>query len=426
MKFPMPLLVRGDARHIPLRDGSVDLVVTSPPYFSLRSYSDGGQHYESQIGSEPTPQEYLDNLIDCTREMIRVLKPSGSIWINLGDKFVSDNRGSGTDIRRGRSKYAPAGPAGFVGIGLARQKSLMLLPHRYAIRCVDELGLILRQDQVWKKDNGLPESVTDRTRREHEYLFHMVKQPRYYSAVDEIREPASNYNRPNLNGRESRGGQKVRAMLDTVNPLGKLPGSVWSMPSQPLNVPDHISHQRCCCGRKRDGCGNGLDHHAAFPFALVRPIILGWSPHDVCTACGQGRRPVSTREREPDRPGRVQGRVVDALLGGHGADGRAGSRFSTSAAVVGYACACSDTAALATPGVVLDPFGGTGSAALVAAMHGRIGISVDASWDYCDVIARWRTRDPKERARAAGIDPGEVARIPVVHRQQGSLFGDTS
>jgi hypothetical protein len=76
------------------------------------------------------------------------------------------------------------------------------------------------------------------------------------------------------------------------------------------------------------------------------------------------------------------------------------------------------------PGVVLDPFGGTASAPLVAAMAGRVGISVDASWDYCDLIARWRINDPKERARAAGLDPDAVARIQPVAAAQGSLWDD--
>jgi hypothetical protein len=80
-----PLLLRGDARTLPLADESVDLVVTSPPYFGLRSYQDGGEHYAGQVGAEASPREFVDALIDCTREMVRVLKPSGSIFVNLGD-----------------------------------------------------------------------------------------------------------------------------------------------------------------------------------------------------------------------------------------------------------------------------------------------------------------------------------------------------
>ena len=80
-------IIRSNALALPLADESVDLVVTSPPYFGLRSYQDGGEHYEGQIGSEATPAEFLDALIAATREMVRVLKPSGSIFVNLGDRM---------------------------------------------------------------------------------------------------------------------------------------------------------------------------------------------------------------------------------------------------------------------------------------------------------------------------------------------------
>ena len=81
-------IVRGDARDLPLPDGSVDLICTSPPYFGLRSYSDNGEHYAGQIGSEATPREWLAAMLDCTAEWVRVLKPSGSIFVNLGDKYA--------------------------------------------------------------------------------------------------------------------------------------------------------------------------------------------------------------------------------------------------------------------------------------------------------------------------------------------------
>ena len=81
-------LIRGDATSLPLADDSVDLIVTSPPYFALRSYQDGGEHYAGQIGSEDTPQAFLDALWAVTAECRRVLKPSGSMFVNLGDKMA--------------------------------------------------------------------------------------------------------------------------------------------------------------------------------------------------------------------------------------------------------------------------------------------------------------------------------------------------
>ena len=396
------IVTRGNAMDLHLPDETVDLIVTSPPYFGLRSYQDGGEHYAGQVGDEATPTEYLDALIACTAEWMRVLKPGGSIFVNLGDKYVADNRGSGGDKKRGEAKHAPRGALGFVGREMARQKSLMMLPQRYAIRCIDELGLILRAEIVWSKPNGLPESVTDRVRRSHEQVFHFVKQPRYYSAVDEVREayqPSSIARAAyatiagpegGTNGK-SNGTLRSAREPGTTNPLGKLPGSVWSIPTAPLRVPESL----------------GIDHFAAYPPELVRRIVLGWSPREVCTACGEGRRPVIDSQRC------VDGQPVQDLgarkVGGYQseASGIGNWRYTTERALTGYACACPDTTSPATPGIVLDPFGGTGTSALVASAHGRVGISVDLSADYCR-LAQWRTTDPGERARVLGVDKPPV------------------
>jgi hypothetical protein len=541
----------------------------------LRSYTDGGAHYEGQVGAEATPAEYLDALIACTAEWMRVLKPGGSIFVNLSDTYSSgqrfdrgftaqdaawlagvidsdgsisvraDNAGrshiawtrvgqmrpevvkrigemTGTgqvfqdtrgvwnwnaaaqqarwvlervwpwlrikqrqalaaidlmsqkaargargrwnplnddDVRRRElirqavlawnrgeefPDYEPP-PAGLVDLPRDAQfiaaKSLMLLPQRYAIRCVDELGLILRAEIIWAKPNGLPESVTDRVRRSHEQLFHFVKQPRYYAAVDEIREPHTTVVTPSGAVRYRRPGEEVTTLprpntdagkrnadradagLGTGahnNPLGKLPGSVWSIPTSPLRVP-------------ADLC---IDHFAAYPSELVRRIVLGWSPREVCRACGEGRRPVTLRKMEADQQGRA-----GIARGGDRQRGGTGRPFAmldgaTVRTITGYACACPaptveltieerDEAtgervtrvvqvpdpswrnpAPTTPGVILDPFGGTGTTALVASVFGRVGISVDLSADYCR-LARWRTSDPGERARALDVPKPE-------------------
>ena len=164
-------VIRGDAATLPLPDASVDLIVTSPPYFGLRSYTDGGEHYAGQIGSEATPAEWVAALVACTAEWVRVLKPSGSLFVNLGDSYSAYNNNRGPS----KSFSAAADPArGHVGKpGLpdhVRAKSLYGLPWRYALACIDQLGLILRAEIIWAKPNGLPESVTDRVRRAHEQL----------------------------------------------------------------------------------------------------------------------------------------------------------------------------------------------------------------------------------------------------------------
>jgi DNA modification methylase len=395
-------VLRGDARNLPLPDGSVDLIVTSPPYFGLRSYTDGGQHYAGQIGSEPTPSAWLDNLLDCTREWVRVLKPEGNLFVNLGDKYSGAGRGNNTGERLTNplatrmARYETLNRTQHAGLEMAPAKSLLGLPWRYAIACTDRLGLILRAEIIWAKPNGLPESVTDRVRRAHEQVFHLVKQPRYYAAVDEIREPQSTAGERH-NGRSGYVGAPddiARSFSTrTLSPLGKLPGSVWDIPSAPLQVPERL----------------GVAHFAAFPPALVRPIVLGWSPPGVCTTCGHGRRPVTTQQRETYygdgryRNGAQQVRDGAAMVGW-----RFDEKWRSQTAITGYTCGCaythSDTYTLlpARPAIVLDPFGGTGTTALVASCYGRTGITVDLSADYCR-LAHWRVNDPGERARARAM-----------------------
>jgi DNA modification methylase len=501
------IVLRGDARSLPLPDESVDLIVTSPPYWSLRDYRDGGRSLAGQIGAEETWQEYIANLLDCTREWVRVLKPSGSIFVVIGDKYSErsgpghPDRGDGTvGFRAERPRRK--GP-GLTGVPA---KSLIGLPWRYALACVDELGLINRRDNIWHKTSGMPESVTDRCATRHEYGFHLTRSPSYFAAVDEIREPHTM--KPQRRPR----GRKPGPDLGTVpaqthsasqrdepgvdgHPLGGLPGSVWGIASAPLNVPAHIEHARCCGGQKQPGCNDGTDHHAAFPPALARKAILGWSPSGICTGCGEARQPVATaigldmnrpQARRAHQLAQRAGLTEDhlaALLAvgvsdtGRGAATQIGTGRNTDGVYAladearaalggyareyllrrptrfGYACDCTPftdhpgtgrptsrrdynpgqpgyspqgtygqkqageyervgpwreyhfagwVPAPTRPAVVLDPFGGTGTTAMVADVLGRTGIAVDLSADYCH-LAQWRTRDPAERARALGV-----------------------
>jgi DNA modification methylase len=397
-------ILRADARALPLADSSVDLVVTSPPYFGLRSYQDGGQHYEGQLGDEPTPAEFVRALLDVTRECARVLKPTGSMWVNLGDKYAQTTERS----RNGHSGALDGGLplrdqgtvySGRLNNGGVPTKSLMGIPWRYALACIDQLGLILRAEVIWSKSNGLPESVTDRVRRSHETWFHFTLQPRYYSAVDEIREwRKGREDWSNAAGAGTRHGRD--GGLSTVNPLGKLPGSVWTVPTQPLQVPDHL----------------GVDHFAAFPMEWPRRIIQGWSPRDVCTACGEGRRPVGESRITGDRGGRQ----FNPASGDIGVLGK-----EREYRITGHVCACTPchieqnadpwgpdrtvydwhlwTPPPTNPAVILDPFAGTGTAPLVAKAFGRHGIGVDLSADYCR-LAEWRCNDPLELARAMQVE----------------------
>lgn len=156
-------------------DKSIDCVITSPPYWQLRDYG-----WDGQWGLEPTFQEYLEHLWQMMDEVYRVLKPTGTAWINLGDTYGS------TKTRNTDSKHK-----GNVGVNIDKQdgiqKCLMLIPHRFAIGCIDR-GWIMRNDIVWAKRNGMPESVTDRFSKKHEYFFFMAKSEKYYFDLDGIKD----------------------------------------------------------------------------------------------------------------------------------------------------------------------------------------------------------------------------------------------
>jgi DNA modification methylase len=413
-------ILRGDARSLPLPDASVDLVCTSPPYWGLRDYRDGGESMAGQIGNEPTPWEYVDNLIDCTREWLRVLKPTGSLFVNIADAYAN----TATPEREGSSdgatsRAARPGRRTSAGTGI-RPKSLYGLPWRYALRCIDELGLILRRDQIWHKISALPESVKDRSATRHEYLFHFVTQERYYAAVDLIRQPSGADHHRNVAPKVTHVPGQPAVLFDRSlhHPLGRLPGSVWAIAGEPLVVPDHIAHARCCAGTAMPGCTDELDHHAAFPTELPRRIVAGWSPSGICTGCGEGRRPVADRALTTDRGGRK------ANVRGNFREGVPVYEDSTSlgrervVSITGYVCACPEPSAPTRPAIILDPFGGTGTTALVAKALGRHGISVDRSADYCR-LAQWRTTDPDQLAKAMRVE-----KPPKQLDGQGSIFDE--
>ena len=381
-----------DARRVSdiIEPETVDLIVTSPPYFALRSYTDGGEHYDGQIGSEPTPADFIDALIECTADWVKVLRPTGSMFVNLGDKYSqrvatrpsSHQDGLFPDRPELRKDWKRDRELGFArmpnqnimveGGKHIPEKSLMGLPWRYAIRCIDELGLILRAEIIWSKPNGLPESVTDRVRRSHEQWFHLTRQGRYFAAVDEIREPHIGGAHPGLDTRHERSGNVLAPQRSnvTASPLGKLPGSVWSIPSEPLVVPAEL----------------GVDHFAAFPSELPRRCILGWTPPGYCLECGQPRRAVIDRQ--------FHGEYNDI--------------------------ACPTPDAPTRPAVVLDPFAGTGTTVAVAKALGRKGIGIDLSRDYLR-IAQWRVNDPRLRRKVLERTGIKVPQPPA-HDGQEALF----
>ena len=174
-------LILADARQIPLRDGCVQCVVTSPPYFGLRDYGTA-----NQIGLEPTPDAFVAALVAVFREVRRVLADDGVCWLNLGDSYAASSKGSG-----GMNSKQPTNIGSFAewsgDCGVA-PKNLLGIPWRVAFALQAD-GWYLRQDIIWSKPNPMPESVTDRCTKAHEYVFLMSRSARYFCDMDAIAEP---------------------------------------------------------------------------------------------------------------------------------------------------------------------------------------------------------------------------------------------
>jgi DNA modification methylase len=235
-----------------LPDGSVDCVVTSPPYFGLRDY--GG--HPGQIGLEPSPAEYVARLVEVFAEVQRVLAEDGTLWLNLGDSYAYP---PGSGCLQGNGFTAE----GLPGTRAVPPKNLLGIPWRVAFALQDS-GWYLRNAIVWHKPNAMPESVRDRLSTRHETLFLITKNPRYWFDLDPIRESRDTRIRTGLHtwadrkangepGRYGRGGPKLVGATELASaPAGANPGDVWSISTVPLT----------------------MAHFAAFPPELPRRCIL--------------------------------------------------------------------------------------------------------------------------------------------------------
>ena len=177
-----------------LPDGSVQTCVTSPPYWGLRDYGQAGQ-----IGLEETPSEFVERLCRVFDEVWRVLADDGTLWVNLGDSYGSPSAGRNDGDHRadgrsgGMSSKATKRAVNHVGSSI-RSKDLVGIPWRFAFAMQDR-GWYLRQDIIWAKPNPMPESVTDRCTKAHEYIFLMSKNARYYFDYEAIQEEIEPHNR---------------------------------------------------------------------------------------------------------------------------------------------------------------------------------------------------------------------------------------
>ena len=258
----------GDCRTIlqSLPDQSVHTCVTSPPYFGLRDYG-----MDDQIGLEQTPEEFVAQLVAVFREVKRVLRDDGTLWLNLGDSYASYRDGKATpDTTRGDSEgtLVPKGSAKnrmastFAGSSI-KHKDLIGIPWRVALALQAD-GWYLRQDIIWHKPNPMPESVTDRCTKAHEYIFLLSKSPQYYFDHEAIKEPVANSsisrlsqnNLPNQLGSDRVPFKTNGTMKAVGNNEIRNKRSVWTITTKPFKGA----------------------HFATFPPDLIEPCILAGCP----------------------------------------------------------------------------------------------------------------------------------------------------
>ena len=248
------MILLSDARSLPLANGCVQCVVTSPPYFQQRDYGAPGQ-----IGLEQAPSEYVAALVGVFREVRRVLRDDGVVFLNLGDTYVNrPSWGRGTTGLDGRPQVA--GPdRRNVGLPV---KNLLGIPWRVAFALQDD-GWYLRCDIIWNKPNAMPDGATDRPTRSHEYVFLLSKSAQYDFDADAIAEIAINGdgNKPrgSVGSRRPNGGRRDGAgageRITTRNRR-----SVWTISTE----------------------HSGVEHYATMPTELARLCILAGSrPGDV-------------------------------------------------------------------------------------------------------------------------------------------------
>lgn len=267
-------LYHGDAattlRALP--EQSVNCVVTSPPYFGLRDYGATGQ-----LGQEETPAKFVENLVRVFQEVRRVLADNGTLWLNLGDSYADSNTTSFAETGKHVGR-----PMGARAHGDRPAKSLLGIPWRTAL-ALQDAGWILRNEVIWHKNNGMPESVADRLANKHEHVFLFSKQQRYHFDLDAIRvEPAHDRGQvPRRDDEAWNGGTSLAPHEGHrgSHPNGKNPGDVWTLNSTPFpgahfaTFPRELPRRCIQAGCKP--CGTVLDPFSGSGTTGEQALLLG-------------------------------------------------------------------------------------------------------------------------------------------------------
>ena len=316
-------------------DESVDCVVTSPPYYGLRDYG-----VEGQIGLEKSPRDYIDRLVNVFREIRRILKPEGTVWVVIGDSYAGSGKGAAM-YPENAAKYKQGTNQGMVGaiktaelpktLGGIKPKDLIGIPWAFAFAMRDD-GWYLRQDIVWAKPNPMPESVRDRCTRSHEYIFMFSKSRKYYFDGESISEPTAESTNKRL-------AQNIDVQTGSARVPGKTNGPMKAVApryggNKYTATPDKFFRTKSGHAydyrprrNKRDVWtvttrGYKGAHFATFPPDLIRPCILAGCPDGGTVLdpfCGSGTTLQVAKENGRDGIGielnREYGELIECRVG---------------------------------------------------------------------------------------------------------------
>ncbi len=378
---PETTILYGDAWELAstLEPASIDCIVTSPPYWGLRDYG-----HPDQFGLERTPQEYVAKLVELFARLRPALKDQGTLWLNLGDSYnatVSSNGGysakstlAGFTSPDTKGRLAnDGGERRALATGL-KPKDLVGIPWRVAF-ALQEDGWYLRSDIIWAKKNCMPESVTDRPTKAHEYVFLLAKSERYYFDMDAVREPHAEvslarvakpfHTSANVAGRAVNQTDGDGDMSRFCHPNGRNIRTVWTIATKPYSGA----------------------HFATMPPDLAeRCIKAGTSERGVCPTCGRAWERDVEMESRPNRPtttGPAKSPESDRFV--NRASVGKDRRFVLADRGWKPTCDCGQDP---IPATVLDPFVGSGTTLYVARKLGRNSIGFELNKDYRPLIEK--------------------------------------